>query len=404
MPPPPAAISPASACPAHHELAPARPATAVHIDVFTSFAEAMPDWSRLADDQPVATPFSHQAWLDAFHRHVGEPAGEDVAIVVGRDDTAIPAFVLPFATRSRHGLTLAAFFGGSHASLNLGLWRRNAIAGFTAGRLRDILGRAAAMAGIDVYLLRHMPVAWDGYVNPFTHLPHRRGSDDVYRLDIAGRSADDTIKACISGSTRSTLRSKEKKLAVLEGYRYFRASTEAEADRILDAFFLQKATRLAEQGIANVFAEPGVEDFFRATARTGLADGEPVMELHAIEGGGEVLAMMGGLSDGSRFTTMINSYTLSEYGRWSPGLLIINHVVRHFAEQGLKIFDLGMGYAPYKNFFCKEVEPLVDAVVPVTAKGHVAALALRAGLAAKRVIKTTPALWNAAQKIRRLRA
>jgi CelD/BcsL family acetyltransferase involved in cellulose biosynthesis len=372
--------------------------------VFTRFDDALPDWRRLADDQAVATPFSHPGWLEAFHRHAGEPLGETPAIIVGRDDHAVPAFLLPFAIRRTRGLAMAGFFGGSHASLNLGLWRRNTVAGFSAERLRDVLVRAAAIAHIDLYRLQNMPLSWDGGDNPFARLPHQRGADDVYRLDIGGRSGDETLKGCMSGATRSTLRSKEKKLAVLDGYRYFRASTIAEADRILDAFLVQKAARLAEQGIDNVFAEPGVEDFLRATAHAGLAEGRPIMELHAIEGGGEVLAMLGGLSDGSRFTTMINSYTLGEYGRWSPGLIIINHVVRHFAEQGLEIFDLGMGYAPYKQFFCKEIEPLADAVVPVTAKGHAAAMALRTMVAAKRFIKTTPALWHIVQRLRRLRA
>jgi CelD/BcsL family acetyltransferase involved in cellulose biosynthesis len=407
MTPSPAVVSPGSA----HQASLAGPtavavrtSSAVHIDVFTRFDDALPDWRRLADDHAVATPFSHPAWLETYHRHAGEPAGETPAIIVGRDDDAVPAFLLPFAVRRKNGLAMASFFGGSHASLNLGVWRRNSMAEFSAERLKDALVRAAALARIDLYTLRNMPLGWEGVDNPFVCLPHQRGADDVYRLDIGGRSGDETLKGCMSGATRSTLRSKEKKLAVLDGYRYFRASTTEEADRILDAFLVQKAARLAEQGIDNVFDEPGVADFLRATAHAGLAEGRPIMELHAIEGGGEVLAMLGGLSDGSRFTTMINSYTLGEYGRWSPGLLIINHVVRHFADQGLKTFDLGMGYAPYKQFFCKEIEPLVDVVVPVTATGHAAAIGQRAMVAAKRFIKTTPALWHLVQKVRRLRA
>jgi CelD/BcsL family acetyltransferase involved in cellulose biosynthesis len=372
--------------------------------VLTSFAAARDDWQRLVDDRAIATPFSHPDWLEAYYRHAGVPAGETPAIVIGRDDDRVPVFLLPFTIRRTRGLAVAGFFGGSHASLNLGLWRRNAIAGFSAERLRDVLVRAAAIAGIDLYVLHNMPLAWDGHDNPLAQLPHQRGADDVYRLDIAGRSGEETVKACISGATRSTLRSKEKKLAVLDGYRYFRAATAEEADRVLDAFLVQKAARLADQGISNVFAEPGVADFLRATAHAGLAEGRPVMELHAIEGGGEILAMMGGLMDGSRFTTMINSYTLTEHGRWSPGLIIIRHVVHHFADAGLKIFDLGMGYAPYKHFFCKDVEPLVEALVPVTLKGRLAAVGLRAKVAAKRFIKTTPALWHMVQKVRRLRA
>ena len=49
-------------------------------------------------------------------------------------------------------------------------------------RLRDVLVRAAAVAHIDLYSLRNMPLSWDGGDNPFARLPHQRGADDVGTL------------------------------------------------------------------------------------------------------------------------------------------------------------------------------------------------------------------------------
>ena len=73
-------------------------------------------------------------------------------------------------------------------------------------------------------------------------------------------------------------------------------------------------------------------------------------------------------------------------------------------RRGVASFDIGVGRADYKSFFCKEAEPLYDTFLPLTPRGRLAAPAFRAAYAAKRVIKSQPALWTAVQYLRRLRA
>ena len=74
------------------------------------------------------------------------------------------------------------------------------------------------------------------------------------------------------------------------------------------------------------------------------------------------------------------------------------------AEGGTASFDIGVGRAGYKSFFCKEPEPLFDAFVALTPRGRLALPAFSAAFAAKRTIKSKPALWAAVQSWRRLRA
>src|SRR5262249_4066623 len=152
----------------------------------------------------------------------------------------------------------------------------------------------ARQRGIDLFVLLNQPVLWDGRANPLVQLAHQPSPDDVFRIDFEGESGEAVIKSRLKPSLRGLLKSKEKKLAKLEGYRYFRAATAAEAERILAAFFTQKAAHLKAQGVRNAFAAPSVADFLRAACVEGLSAGAPAIELHALEGGGEVLAVMGG--------------------------------------------------------------------------------------------------------------
>ena len=99
---------------------------------------------------------------------------------------------------------------------------------------------------------------------------------------------------------------------------------------------------------------------------------------------------------------MFNSYTLTEHARWSPGLILIQHMLRHCADRGIASYDLGAGFAAYKRYFCKTTDPLFDSVLAFSERGHIAAAMCRIGLAGKRWIKSTGPLWAVVRAMRRM--
>jgi CelD/BcsL family acetyltransferase involved in cellulose biosynthesis len=99
---------------------------------------------------------------------------------------------------------------------------------------------------------------------------------------------------------------------------------------------------------------------------------------------------------------MFNSYTLTEHARWSPGLILIQHMLRHCADRGIASYDLGAGFAAYKRYFCKTTDPLFDSMIAFSERGHIAAALCRMGLAGKRWIKSTGPLWTVARAMRRM--
>ena len=218
------------------------------------------------------------------------------------------------------------------------------------------------------------------------------------------RATEDATGHGLTASMRSRLRTKERKLHALAGYRYVQATTAEETDRLLESFLTLKSRHMAAQGLANVFAEAGVAEFLRAAGHCKLADGRPLIEIHALEGGGEVLALFGATVDDYRFSSMFNTYTLGEHARHSPGLVLLMHMVTECAGRGVRSFDIGVGRAHYKSFFCREPEPLFDTFLPRTPRGRLAALAFGLAFATKRVIKQNRTLWAAVQALRRVRA
>ncbi len=381
---------------------PARAASAGALDgveFFTSLAAAEPFWRALERDG-VLTPYQRFDWVAAWHGNAGAAAGVSPLIAIGLDATGNPLFLLPLGLVRRGSFLIARFLGDKHACFNFGPWRRGAT--ISRADLALVIARIrSAIPDLDAIELSDQPESWEGMPNPLRELPRQPSPSFGYRLRL-GAPGEQVLARAYGGGTRSKLRNKERKLQALPGYRYVRARTEAEVDRFLDAFLAQKAERFAAQGVENVFAAPGIEAFLREVCRHGLASGKPLIEMHALDTDGGMLALFAGVNDGRRFSAMITSFTMGEHARQSPGLVLLTHLVADCADRGLEYFDLGVGEAEFKTSLCDEVEVLFDCFLPLSPRGRLLAAGLAAKASAKRAIKRSPLLWGAAQKIRKV--
>ncbi len=371
------------------------------IEIFDGLGAADAAWRKLIELGAIASPYQGYDWVRLWHRHVSPHSGAMPCLIVGFDAANEPMFLWPFVREAFGPFRIATFFGGKHATINMALWRRDTADDFTAADMNAVLARVARMApDLDFLLLSNQPHRWSDAANPFALLAHHRSTEDNFVLRLGGTSAE-ILERELSSSTRSRLRNKEKKLQKLKDYRYIRARTAQEVEFQLVSFFAQKAEKFAALRLHNVFADPGVEDFIRAACHEGLEAGKPVIELHALEGGGEMLALFSGIHDNQRFTSNFNSHTGSDNSRHSPGLILLQYLVADCADRGFASFDIGPGEARYKSSFCKELEPIFDSVLPLSVRARAVAVPLRLMFRAKSTIKRHPALWAVASFVRR---
>jgi CelD/BcsL family acetyltransferase involved in cellulose biosynthesis len=390
--------------PAREQVTPAGIRSAVKIarvEVFDTMAGAEPFWRRLENGRSLSTSYQRFDLLAAWQQHVGTRSGITPFIVAGFDHVGDPLFLWPFGHVRKGPLNLIRFLGSKHSNYNIGLWRRDILPAIGEGDIHGIL--QGLKDDVDLVVLRNQPLSWDGASNPFALLPHQASVDMSARLNLR-RTAQQPIDEVLSHSMRSRLRNKERKLQKLPGYGYIRAATAEEIDRLLGSFFALKASHMAAQGLGNVFAEPGVAKFLRAACHCKLLNGRPLIEIHALEVTDEVLALFGTIIDDYRCSSMFNTYTLGENARHSPGLILLGHMINECGARGVHSFDIGVGRAHYKSFFCREPELLFDTFLALTPRGRLAAAAFAAAFSAKRAIKQNRALWAAVQILRRVRA
>ncbi|WP_430913755.1 GNAT family N-acetyltransferase [Methylobacterium sp. sgz302541] len=369
-------------------------------------AEILPDlaaaealWRGL-DAAPgrLGTPYQRFDWVSAYARSGAADGAIRVAVV--RDAGGQPRLLLPLEIARARGLTVARGCGATHANFHLPLFASREAAAIGAEDLVHALVLAGRAAGIDVYDLAQQPRSWEGAINPLA-LRGEPAASDAYGM-MLGPDADATLKRAFSADARKKLRSKEKRLTEALGpLAYRRAGTPEEARAILAAFHEQKAARFAAMGIADPYAPPPIRDFL-ARAAEGA---DPTIELHALvsQESGRVLATFIGAVDATRYSGMATSYDPSpEVSRYSPGDLLLHHLVREQTERGRRALDLGVGEARYKASVCDETIELVDIVIPVTLRGRLYGLVATARTRLKRRIKRSTRCYALVVKLRRM--
>ena len=384
----------------HNTIADAQcPASRVaRVQVFHDLDSVEQVWRQFETSGQLLTPFQRFDFLATWQKHVGTADHVAPFVIAGYDADRHPLLLLPLAARMEHGVRVARFLGGKHATFNMPIYRRDFATAATVSDLEALLsGVRAQRQSVDVLALERQPERWLGITNPLSLLRSQKSTNDCPLTPIAPGAPPASL---ISNSFRRRLKSKERKLQALPGYRYVRAGSEAEIRRILDAFFVIKPARMAAQKLPNVFADPGIEDFIREACLTPLPGGSHVIDIHALECDDEAIAIFAGVADGHRFSMMFNTYTMSDNARHSPGLILVRSIVDYYAGQGYTSLDLGIGSDSYKQLFCKESEPIFDSFLPLSTRGHLAAACMSALGHAKRAVKQTPALARAVQTLR----
>ena len=368
------------------------------IDIFADIDQAETVWRSLENQHHVSTPYQRFDFLRPWQQKVGTREGLKPLVVVAYDHDRVPLLLLPLVLKQGWGVRSAHFMGGKHATFNMAIWNRDFAAVASRADLDVVFAAIHQRESIDLLAFQQQPLTWQDLPNPFALLPHQTSANDCPVMAMMPGASETTR---ISHSMRQRLKTKERKLKALPGHRYLLATSDADVKRLLDAFFRIKPLRMAELKLPNVFAEPGVEDFVRDACITPRADGGRVIEIHALENDSEVIALFAGVADGYRFSMMFNTYTVSAVSRYSPGLILIRHIVDHYAEHGYRTLDLGIGSDGYKKLFCKADEPIFDCFVPLGPRGSAAAMAMSAANRSKRLVKRNPALLRLAQKLRR---
>ena len=373
-----------------------RIAHASGITVFTGFEPAEAAWREL-EAEAAGTAFQSFDWLSIWYEHVGRHEGVEPAIVLvtrgGR-----PIMLAPFGIERHLGLKRLVWLGGRLADYKAPLiardfWKQMPEGGFP--KLWKQIKRA--LPELDYVVFENQPDMLGELRNPFAMLPGSTAPDDAYVFGLPDSFEELTRR--YRSDTRRMDRSKLRKLEAQGEVTFDFARTPEELIDLTEEILTRKADQLAAQGISSIFQDPAHRAAWRALAE--LPEERRLLEVAVLRIDGEFLS--GSISHvwHGRSTLMVHTYEAGKYSKLSPGRL---HLLKHLQssiDRGLAVYDLSVGYLPYKASFCDAPMRMMNHISPASVQGLVPVFAISGGLAAKRAIKRNPKMFDT---LRRLRA
>lgn len=376
----------------------ARLAHAAGITLYESFEAAEPVW-RAFEGEAAGTAFQTFDWLSAWHRHVGQGLGVEPAIaVVTRQGT--PLMLAPFGIERRFGLRRLVWLGGRLAD-----YKGPLLAADFGTRLENDFATLwrqirRALPRHDLVMLENQPLtlglASAPTANPFAEIAASPAPDAAYVFGLPATFEEFSQR--YRPETRRIDRSKFRKLEAAGEVSFRFAGTAEERVAMMEGILARKAEQLAAQGISSIFAEENHLAAWRELA--ALPEERQLLEVAELRLDGEFLS--GSVSHiwRGRNTLMVHTYDHEKLPKLSPGRLHLLKLLQSSIERGIDTYDLSVGHAAYKESFCDAPMEMRNTIRGASLAGHGAAAAIRAGLAAKRRIKSDPRLMGLVQKAR----
>lgn len=353
-------------------------------------------FERVAD----CTAFQTFAWQSTWLRRVGVHQRVTPAIVIGRDSGGAILFLMPLAVEAgkfaRRLVWLASDLCDYNGPLLAPDFASRVAASRFVGLWREITALLQAQPNLrfDVAVLDKLPETVGAQPNPFLALNVRLNPSGAHFAHLGG-DWESFHLARRSSATRRRDRTRRKRLGELGDLRFV---TPADAAETLETLFVQKAKSFARMGVANLFARPGVADFFRDIA--GNPGSAGLAHVSRLDVGPMAVATNLGLVFRGRYYHVLASYDDGPAARFGPGTAHLQDLMGYAIDRGCDIFDFTIGDEPYKRDWSDSRLTLYDHGAPATLRGWAVALPAAIRARVKRTIKQTPLLWRAFTAVR----
>ena len=388
---------PASACALDASMAGDTPS--YEIDILGSLEDAEHIW-RSFERAALMSPYQAFDWVATWHRCFGALERVRPLIVVVRH-MGVPSMLLPLGLIDRSGITKCVFLGGKQINYAMPLLSGDWSEAFgSAPAIETVLKKIKqAEPSIDLFAFFNQPRDWHGQKNPMLQLVHKPSPSNSFCVPLRS-DYQEFAAGRRSAKSLSKLRRKEEKIAREIGpIRLIEPVTSSEIDWALDLFRSQRLVRFSALGIPDPYQTSQGRQFLREATLGGEGQGQGTLRWFVLMAGDTPIATFAGTQTGRHFSGFINSMLDGDFAKYSPGEVLLIAVLRRLCAEGVEWFDLGIGEARYKEQWC-DVDPLVDAVVPMSTRGRLVMDVIRRMRGMKRSIKQNTAVFSSLKRSR----
>ncbi len=339
-------------------------AAAWTVTIGTSIGDVETVWRALEADA-IATIFQHFDLMRLWYATVATSGvGEPVIAVVREAETGAVAAVFPMLRKRRDMLRWVETADGRVLDYCQPLLSPSLVTRDNIGSL--VRAVAAAIPG-DVLYINRVPGEIHGRENPLATVDYRAPLPfSAWSFPPGNRESRAEQRK--ESDYRSRIQRKRRKLA-REHKREFHIAVGPELNQ--SHYQLLRDMRVAWFTAAeeDILVDPHWQDFYRNVILAGAGPVQPYIGwLTADE---VVVAVQFGLVDEHSAILLMPASRRDDWGRFSPGLQLMEDVFDYFADGGTPNCDLSIGDSQYKRDMRGTPTPLFDLLVPKTLIGKI---------------------------------
>lgn len=294
------------------------------------------------------TAFQHPIWQVVMQEHIkGLDGVSAVTLVMRCAETDQLVGVVPLVSRKFVGTHILEY-----ANLNLVDYAMPVLhpdlfdwvpdASKVSQALDKALGR------YDVLRIKHMPTANPSILRLFPNASMKKADFSCHRVPLAS-DFESWRNEAISPRERKSRNRKRRALEKQGEWAYRIVADRNDIDGILEKLRAYRKPRYEDREGTDQIQRADSFDFYRKLAHAGIGSGYVTVFVFTLDD--EVVSVQYGLSHNKCFSMLMPGIDYDRIGRFSPGLLINEDMIRDRIEKGFEMFDFTVGDEPYKQKF-----------------------------------------------------
>ena len=344
-------------------------------DLIADWPQFETRWQALAAEG-AATPFQSPAFLRLWYAtFISSPRIEPVLVAAvdvasGRDMLLLPLICQREAWHNTISFADLWATDCNAPVISPALPRDEATARHVWSAVR------ASLPPADLIRLTKMPLSLGPHVNPLAMLADVRASPFTRHLIRVPGTWTDHMRS-LDRHDRKELGRSLRLFEAAGTTRFLLAEDAGQAGKFLAVIDGFQRARLEQNGVRNVFGEPGHRKFYEELAGTVGQPGQNAV-VGALELDGEIVGGVLAITAGTTATLLRIGHKGGALARLGLGRLAVERTLQALSARGYTTFDFSIGDGLVKRLFRAQPEPLVEFEQALTWRGHAAVAAANA--------------------------
>ena len=342
----------------------------MEVRISSEIAEFRDGWLTL-ESVGKSYVFQSYCWVENWLQTAGKTQDVKPFVVsVHHAGERKPFLIIPLALQLIRGVRHLTALGGFHADYAGAVLRSDVAASYSPDTLREVIIAHAKHNSVDLIWLKSIPQFIEEVPNPL-YLIGSAPSGMALSASLDG-SWDSFYSSQVKSRIRADSRRQTRRLSDQGQLRFRIAEDAEETRRLTEVMIAQKRARYRVKSIWDQFDEKGNREFYLGAGQGWTACGVQVSALLLDQ---KVLAVHWGAVHDGRFYYLMPSHD-SQWENYSPGRLLLEHLMQWSFSNGLRVFDFTNGAEPYKLEWANVKTPLYEYRQPLTLKGRLYAAAV----------------------------